>query len=69
MIPRDDNDRVAVEPGGPQGIISGTTTLLRDTSRVVSASQSGLVRAYVFWMVLGLSIAGIVVALVLAGGA
>jgi NADH-quinone oxidoreductase subunit L len=58
-----------VEPAGPQGLITGTTTLVRDTARVVSASQSGLVRSYVFWMVLGLSLAGIVIALVVAGGA
>jgi NADH-quinone oxidoreductase subunit L len=56
-----------VEPDGPQGIITGTTALVRGTARVVSASQSGLVRAYVFWMVLGIAVAGIILALVVAG--
>jgi hypothetical protein len=41
-----------VEPDGPQGIITGTTAL---------------VRAYVFWMVLGIAVAGIILALVVAG--
>ncbi len=57
-----------VEPAVPQGIIAGTTLLVRDTARVVSASQSGLVRAYAFWMVLGVSAVGIVLAIVMAGG-
>jgi hypothetical protein len=35
---------------------------------VVSASQSGMVRAYAFWMVLGIGLAGIVIALIVAGG-
>jgi len=56
-----------VEPAGPQGLITGTVAVMRGASRVVSASQSGLVRAYAFWMVLGISLAGIVIALVLAG--
>ena len=56
-----------VEPAGPQGIITGTIAVMRGASRVVSASQSGLVRAYAFWMVLGISLAGIVIALVMAG--
>jgi len=58
-----------VEPAGPQGLITGTVAVVRGASRVVSASQSGLVRAYAFWMVLGISLAGIVIALVVAGGA
>lgn len=57
-----------VEPAGPQGIITGTTALVRSTARVVSASQSGLVRAYAFWMVLGISAVGIILAIVVAGG-
>jgi len=56
-----------VEPDGPQGLITGTVAVVRGASRVVSASQSGMVRAYTFWMVLGISLAGIVIALVLAG--
>jgi len=56
-----------VEPAGPQGLITGTVAVMRGASRVVSASQSGLVRAYTFWMVLGIGLAGIVIALVLAG--
>jgi len=57
-----------VEPAGPQGIITGTTALVRGAARVVSASQSGMVRAYAFWMVIGISLAGIVIALIVAGG-
>lgn len=57
-----------VEPAGPQGLITGTTALVRGAARVVSASQSGMVRAYAFWMVLGISLAGIVIALIVAGG-
>jgi NADH-quinone oxidoreductase subunit L len=57
-----------VEPAVPQGIITATTALVRDTARVVSASQSGMVRAYAFWMVLGVSAVGIVLAIVMAGG-
>lgn len=57
-----------VEPAGPQGLITGTIALVRGAARVVSASQSGMVRAYAFWMVLGVSLAGIVIALIVAGG-
>ena len=57
-----------VEPAGPQGIITGTTALVRGAARVVSASQSGMVRAYAFWMVLGISLVGIVIAIIVAGG-
>lgn len=57
-----------VEPAVPQGMITGTVALVRDAARVVSASQAGLVRAYAFWMVLGTSVAGIIIALIAAGG-
>ncbi len=56
-----------VEPKGPQGIITGTTALLRGGARLVGASQSGLVRAYAFWMVLGIVAVGIVLAIVVTG--
>jgi len=56
-----------VEPAGPQGLITGTVAVMRGAARVVSASQSGMVRAYAFWMVLGISLAGIIIALVVAG--
>lgn len=57
-----------VEPAGPQGIITGTVAFVRGAARLVRSSQSGMVRAYAFWMVLGIALAGIVAALIAAGG-
>ena len=56
-----------VEPVGPQGIICGTAALVRSAAQIVSGSQSGLVRAYAFWMVVGTAAAGIILALIVAG--
>ena len=49
-------------------VLKARLTGMRGAARVVSASQSGMVRAYAFWMVLGVSLAGIVIALIVAGG-
>ena len=49
------------------GVFGRTVGKIAAGTRVVSASQSGMVRAYAFWMVLGISLAGIIIALVVAG--
>ncbi len=59
--------RDKVEPAGPQGIITDTAALVRGGARLISASQTGLVRSYVFGIVAGLALAGVVLALVVAG--
>jgi hypothetical protein len=56
-----------VEPAGPKGLITGTTAVIRDTARVISASENGLVRTYAFGIVAGLALAGVVLAIVVAG--
>ena len=56
-----------VEPRGPQGLITGTAAVIRDTARVVSASETGFVRSYAFAMIAGLAVAGVILAIVVAG--
>ena len=56
-----------VEPKGPQGLITGTAAVIRDTARVISASETGLVRSYAFAMIAGLAVAGVILAIVVAG--
>ena len=56
-----------VEPRGPQGLITGTAAVIRDTARVVSASENGFVRSDAFAMIAGLAVAGVILAIVVAG--
>ena len=56
-----------VEPRGPQGLITGTAAVIRNTARVVSASETGFVRSYAFAMIAGLAVAGVILAIVVAG--
>ncbi len=56
-----------VEPNGPDGLINGTVAVVRSTARVLSAAENGMVRTYAFAIVAGLGVAGIVLALVVAG--
>ncbi len=55
------------EPVGPQGLVTGTTAVVRDTARVVSAWENGLVRNYALGIVVGIALAGVVLAIVVAG--
>ena len=57
-----------VEPAGPQGIITAVAAVVRGTARVISASQTGLVRAYAVSMVVGLAVVGIILAIIVVGG-
>ena len=56
-----------MEPRGPQGLVTGTVAVIRDTSRVIGASENGLVRTYAFGIVAGVALAGVVLAIVVAG--
>jgi hypothetical protein len=56
--------RRRVEPGGVQGLVTATVTSMRESARGLQRAQSGLLRSYAFFLVLGLALVGVVLAAV-----